>query len=966
MSRTSLQFAKDITSQANAAWLSGEFLEKVTPTTKNLLEYWFDPGYCDLRLVNFHDGQRQAILNAIFIHEVIKSKNIFEAYQHFSPDLLLEGDGNLSELSKAKYSHPKYAIKMATGTGKTFVLQALLIWQYLNAKHEREGGNYSKNFLVVAPGLIVYERLLDAFLGKEKENDDGREFETSDVFKTQDLFIPESYRDEIFGFLKSSVVKKEEIGTKVVGDGLVAITNWHLLAGVEEENGEEEVEAPGDVNPVEVVNSMLPVRPGTNAGNSLDVLDNQYGKGRELEYLMSLPDLVTFNDEAHHIHEVKKAGEATEVEWQKSLTAIAEPKGEKFIQIDFSATPYNQVGKTKVFFPHIIVDFDLKSAIQKGYVKTLVLDKRKELATLDLDFKAVRDESNKVIGLSEGQRVMLRAGLKKLRILEEQFEKVALDKSKYPKMMIVCEDTKVVPFVSEFFQTEGLNKNDVLEIHSNKKGEVGKDEWLEIKQQLFHLDNHKSPKIVISVLMLREGFDVNNICVIVPLRSSQAPILLEQTIGRGLRQMWREPEFTDIKAENRRRLLIEKTSPENYFDILSIIEHPAFVGFYEELMQDGLAGTDDNDIDTGTGVTGDIISVGLKPDFAKYDFAFPLIVSEAEEVIKDSKLDLNKLQQFPMMGFEQLKKLVPKGEQFISQEMTKGTRFGDYSIGGGILTATSYNEYVSRLVNRVSALLHEPVSGRHLKAQTKYPALQIKLPELAGLTDQYIRTKLFNQEINPLEGDNWRVLMIDVVANHVIKELSKAILEMQDTETINEPQVIQRNISEIDRLRVRENYSIDAAKTIYERTPYPSNKGQFEKDFMEYADADNTVEAFVKLLVDKHYFVRFRYLKEDGLMAFYYPDFMVRGNNGKIYIVETKAQDQISHPNVQKKQVSAVNWVSRVNALPAELRSNATWEYVLIGDSFFYDWKDKNASVVDMLEFAKLRSRIEKPISLFS
>lgn len=962
MSRTSLQFAKDITSQANAAWLSGSFLEGVTPTTKNLLEYWFSDGYSELRAINFHEGQRQAILNTIYLHEVVKSKNIFEAYQHFSPDLLLEGDGSLSELSKAKYSHPKYAIKMATGTGKTFVLQALLIWQYLNAKHEK--GNYSKNFLVVAPGLIVYERLLDAFLGKETESREGRDFETSDVFKMQDLFIPESYRDELFGFLKSSVVKKEELGTKVVGDGLVAITNWHLLAGVDEDNSEEEVDAPGDLNPTKVIRSILPVRPGTSAGNNLEMLDSQFGKGKELEYLTSLPNLVTFNDEAHHIHEVKKAGEATEVEWQKSLTAIAEPKGEQFIQIDFSATPFNQVGKNKVFFPHIIVDFDLKAAIQKGYVKTLVLDKRKELATLDLDFKAVRDEGNKVIGLSEGQRVMLRAGLKKLRILEQQFEKISEEKNKYPKMMIVCEDTKVVPFVTEFFVSEGLNADDVLEIHSNKKGDVGKDEWLEIKNKLFHLDNHKSPKIVISVLMLREGFDVNNICVIVPLRSSQAPILLEQTIGRGLRQMWREPEFTDIKAENRRRLLIEKTSPQNYFDILSIIEHPAFVGFYEELMQDGLAGTDDNDIDTGTGVTGDIISVGLKSDFGKYDFAFPVIVSEAEEVIKDSKLSIDILRPFPMMTFEALQKLVPKGEQFISQEMTKGTRFGDYSIGGGILTATSYNEYISRLVNRVSSLLHEPVSGRHLKAQTKYPALQIKLPELAGLTDQYVRRKLFGQEIDPMEGENWRVLMVDVVANHVIAELSRAILTMQDTETVNEPQVIQRFISEVDHLRMRKNYSIPAVKTIYERTAYPSNKGNFEKDFIEYSDNDNTVEAFVKLLVDKHYFVRFRYLKDDGLMAFYYPDFLVRTKD-KIYIVETKAQDQISHPNVQKKQVSAVNWISRVNALPLEMRSNATWEYVLIGDTFFYDWKNKNASVVDMLEFAKLRSKIEKAARLF-
>ena len=962
MARNSLQFAKDITSQVNSAWDSGEFIEKVTPTTKALLEYWFSDGYSDLRQINFHVGQRQAILNTIYIHEIIKAKNIFEAYQYFSPDLLLEGDGSLSELSKAKYSHPKYAIKMATGTGKTFVLQALLIWQYLNAKHEK--GNYSKNFLVVAPGLIVYERLLDAFVGKEREDGEGRDFEKSDVYKMQELFIPESYRDEVFGFLQSSVVRKEEIGTKVVGDGLVAITNWHLLAGVDEET-EGQIDAPGDFDPSQVVRSVLPIRPGMTTGNSLDALDNQYGKGRELEYLKNLPNLVTFNDEAHHIHEVNKAGEATEVEWQKSLTAIAESKGEGFIQIDFSATPFNQVGKNKVYFPHIIVDFDLKTAIQKGFVKTLVLDKRKELAAMDLDFKAVRDESNKVIGLSEGQRVMLRAGLKKLRILELQFEKISEEKSKYPKMMIVCEDTKVVPFVTEFFISEGLNQDDVLEIHSNKKGDVGLEEWSEIKNKLFHLDDHKSPKVVISVLMLREGFDVNNICVIVPLRSSQAPILLEQTIGRGLRQMWREPEFADIKAENRKRLLIDKASPQNYFDILSIIEHPAFVGFYEDLMQDGLAGTDDNDINSGTDVVGDIISVGLKSDFAKYDFAFPVIVSEAEEIIKDSKLTIDKLSAFTMMSFENMKKMVPKGEQFISQEMTKGTRFGDYSIGGGIMTATSYNEYVSRLVGRVSSLLHEPVSGRHLKAQTKYPALQIKLPELAGLTDEYIRHKLFNREINPFEDENWRVLMIDVVANHIIAELSRTILKMQETETVSEPQVINRFISEIDKLRMRENYSIPAVKTIYERTGYPSNKGLFEKDFMEYADTDNTVEAFVKLLVDRHYFVRFRYLKEDGLMAFYYPDFFVRGNNGKIYIVETKAQDQISHPNVQKKQVSAVNWVSRVNALPAEMRSNAEWEYVLIGDSFFKDWKNKNASVVEMLEFAKLRSRIQKDNRLF-
>ena len=953
MSQAPLQFAKDISAKVNDAWLSGEYLEKVTPTTKNLLTYWFGESYIENRDLNFHEGQKQAILNVIYLHEVLKTKNIFEAYEQIAPDLLLESDNGLSEISKDKYSHPKYAVKMATGTGKTWVLSALLIWQYLNAKHEQ--GDYTENFLIVAPGLIVYERLLDAFLGKEREGGDGRDFETSDIFHSQDLFLPESYREEVFGFFKSCVVKKEEIGSKVTGDGLVAVTNWHLLAGVEE-GVEEETETPGDIDPVEVMKSVLPARPGTSTGNDLNVLDSVYGHGRGLAYLRDLPDLMVFNDEAHHIHEMRKGQESLEVEWQKSLSHIAETKGARFVQVDFSATPYNQVGKAKVYFPHIVVDFELKTAIQKGYVKTLVLDRRKEIAAMELDFKAERDEAGKVIGLSEGQRVMLRAGLKKLQILEKDFERIAPERNKYPKMMIVCEDTKVAPFVTEFLQTEGLSADDVLEIHSDRKGDVGKDEWADIKNKLFHLDEHKSPKVIVSVLMLREGFDVNNICVIVPLRSSQAPILLEQTIGRGLRQMWREPEFADIKEENRRRLLIEKTSPQNYFDILSIVEHPAFIGFYDELMKEGLAGVDDTEITGGTGVTGDIISVGLRAGYEKYDFSFPVIVSEAEEVIKDKKLSVDDLRPFDKATFDQLKKMVSKGEQFISQEMTKGTRFGDYSIHGGIMTATSYNEFVSRLVNRVSVLVSEPVSGRHLKEQTRYPAIQIRMPELAALVDGYVRTRLFNQEIDPFADDNWRILMVNLITDHIIQELSTAIQKMQETEMVSEPEVIQRKVSEVSSLRMRESYSLPTSKTIYERTPYPSHSGGLEKGFIEYADSDSGVEAFVKLLVDKHYFVRFRYLKDDGLMAQYHPDFFVKCD-GKIYIVETKAQDQISHPNVQKKQIAALNWVYRVNQLPPEMRSNATWEYVIIGDAFFNDWKEKGASVSEMLEFAKLRAK---------
>ena len=81
--------------------------------------------------LNFHVGQKQAILNAIVAHEVLATTNLLALYQQVAPDALLAGN-RMNDLAQAKHAHPKYCFKMATGTGKTWVLQALLIWQLLN------------------------------------------------------------------------------------------------------------------------------------------------------------------------------------------------------------------------------------------------------------------------------------------------------------------------------------------------------------------------------------------------------------------------------------------------------------------------------------------------------------------------------------------------------------------------------------------------------------------------------------------------------------------------------------------------------------------------------------------------------------------------------------------------------------------------------------------------------------------
>lgn len=946
----SLELAARLSADVNEAFENGSMLEAVTPVTADLLKYWFTEPYTNERRFNFHQGQRQSILNVIYLHEVLKISSVSEIYEKAAPDLMAEAD--MEAFSKEKYNLPKYAVKMATGTGKTWVMHALLLWQMLNARHEEErSGRYTKNFLIVAPGLVVYDRLLDAYLGRLKQGSNERDIRTNDFYRNLDLFIPPQYRDEVFGFVQNNVVSKEDgIGRKITGDGLIGLTNWHLFLGYEEEEVPEEY---GDTPPA-IIEDILPLRPGISAGNALDALDRQYLRGNELEYLAELPDLMVINDEAHHIHENKVAGEVKEVEWQRGLNYIAQSKGKRFFQIDFSATPYDTSGsgknKVKHYFPHIVVDFDLATAMKQGLVKTLLLDKRQELTELEgLDYKAVRDERNKVVGLSDGQRLMLRAGLAKLRILEDGFVKI--DATKYPKMLVMCEDTSVTPFVEKFLYEEGLAQEDVLRIDSTAKGELKDTEWMRVKERLFNVDNYASPKVIVSVLMLREGFDVNNICVIVPLRSSQASILLEQTVGRGLRLMWREPEYQEEKMENRCNVLIKKKQPKSYIDMLSIVEHPAFDQFYKELMAEGLAGTDEGELG-GSGVTGDLVKVGLKENYRDYDVFWPMVIRDAEEEITPSQINLNALQPFTAFSLEHLRTYqATNGETFVSQAVITETTFGKYQVKADLFTATSYNEYLMKLLRTITTRM-DRVGAR---ATRELPTLQINQLEIVRIMDAYIRTRLFGGAFNPFNGNDWKILLSKnaIVTQHIIKEMSIAIHRMQESVMTSEAVVEKLWFSSVSTLRIRESYSMELEKVIYERMGYPSNRGGFEKAFSEFLDRDAGVERFLKINESQHRFASLFYIREDGLLASYHPDFMVC-TSGKVYIIETKGDDKVQDKNVRRKKLATIEWCKKINRLDKNDRMNREWEYVLLSETAFYGLANNGATLEELCALNKV------------
>jgi len=932
-------------------------LEKVSPVTADLLRWWFQQDCVDARAVNFHNGQRQAILHAIYAHEVLQSESLVDLYQKLAAEDLLTAR-RLEEVLRSE--HPKYCLKMATGTGKTWVLQALMYWQFLNASRAPEDARFTRNFLVVAPGLIVYQRLLDAFRGKMREGKP--DWETSDLARYRDLFVPDAYREEVFRFVQGNVCPKEELGVKVTAGGLIGICNWHALADAGEEiEADNEIETPGVTpDPKDVAASALPLSPGTSAGNSLEMLNRRFERGSVMNYLRDLPGLLVFNDEAHHIHELRSEGEITEVEWQKSLRTIAEPKGRRFIQVDFSATPYNQVGTgaraKAIYFPHIIADFDLRAAMHEGLVKSLVLDKRRELGALpneELQFKADRDEHGNPV-LSEGQRIMVRAGLAKLRKLEVEFG--TLDTSRRPKMLVVCEDTSVTPLVEDELKRLGLQDEEILRVDSNRKGDLPEAEWAKLREQLFDMDAHANPRVVISVLMLREGFDVNNICVIVPLRTTGAKILLEQTVGRGLRLMWRGNEFDDQKQENR-ELIRAGQEPKSLIDVLSIVEHPKFEEFYEQLRKDGYEFAEATPTDSGTRSTGDLISVGLREGFEEFDFSIPFVLREREEELVQRELDVMTLPEFPMQ-VTHLKNQIGKGDVFRSTDLQTGTQFGDYRVDGGVMTATGYNDYLGRMARRISESLSAPVtnSSKVFANIAAFPFLQVNLPQLTGWVDAFIRRRLFGGNFDPNDDENWRLLLLAPVADHVIREFGRKLPELTEVETDTPPEIGHRNLSEVDRLAMREEYSVVVTKCIYERLPYPSRNGEFEKAFIERAQGDGAVAAFCKLNEQKHTFLRLRYVKENGLPGYYHPDFLVRTADA-IYLTETKAETMLALPDVQRKRRAAIAWCELINELSEEARSKRQWHYALVGERLFYEFRSKGASLEEVLNFARLRPK---------
>jgi type III restriction enzyme len=304
------------------------------------------------------------------------------------------------------------------------------------------------------------------------------------------------------------------------------------------------------------------------------------------------------------------------------------------------------------------------------------------------------------------------------------------------------------------------------------------------------------------------------------------------------------------------------------------------------------------------------------------------------------------------MKLDELKPLVKnKGDTFYSEELTVKTTFGEYTVSADIFTAKSYNSFIQKVVNAVS-VIHVNARGRK---QRDFPVMQVNSALIAKLTDEYIRHRLFGEEFDPLKDNNWRILLItqQSIIKHIVSNIAQAVYDSMKNLKVNEARIVKKYFSEVPEIRVRETYAISVAKNIYEKISYPSHSGGFEKDFIEFIDADSKVKAFVKINEYYNDFANIIYIRDDGLLAHYYPDFMIRACD-QIYLVETKSERDMSNKNVQNKRLAAIDWVGKVNELPVEERMNCSWSYVLLSQNTFEQMKKQGATTCEILEYAKL------------
>ena len=228
--------------------------------------------------------------------------------------------------------------------------------------------------------------------------------------------------------------------------------------------------------------------------------------------LAEMRDLVIIMDESHHYRA------------DKGMAALNEL--DPILGLELTATPIATIKNKQVHFKNVVYEYPLSEAIKDGYTRVPFAVTR-----TDIDFYHFGDE--------QLDKLMLNDGVKCHEMIKNKLAFYSKNNNKAlvkPFMLVVCKDTDHAKKIEEYIKSNefrnGKYKNKTIKIESKMTG-IETEANTKLLLDVERTDN--PVEIVIHVNMLKEGWDVNNLYTIVPLRTASSKILREQMVGRGLR-----------------------------------------------------------------------------------------------------------------------------------------------------------------------------------------------------------------------------------------------------------------------------------------------------------------------------------------------------------------------------------------------------------------------------------------------
>jgi type III restriction enzyme len=806
--------------EAVKAWRADNY-RGTTDTTRVLLKHWF---YNDHKLrtgapFKYHPSQQEAIETLIFVWEAEKvrsRKDLLERYAREWKDIRLPAFDEFA----------RYCVKMATGSGKTKVMSLAIAWQFLNAVREQDdiAKDYAKTFLLLAPNVIVLERLKSDFAGGA-------------IFKN-DPVIPR----ELAIFWELDCVMRGDT-ERAPAEGALFLTNIQQFYERSERNGDEEPEE---------MTALLGPKPPTKKVEVTDFgerIANRSGR------------LLVVNDEAHHTHD-------EESEWNNVIRGLHR-ETPLAAQLDFSATPRYQKG---AIFPWTTSDYPLKQAILDNIVKRPM----KGVAKIE--------EAKSQIA-SVRYRGYLAAAVERWREYRDQLSPL----KRKPVLFIMMNSTEDAEDVGAWLRErypEDFSGTKTQIIHTDKSGEVSKKDLDVARAAVRDVDDPKSPiHAIVSVLMLREGWDVKNVTVVVGLRpyTAKANILPEQAIGRGLRLM-----FRDV--------------PVGFTERVDIIGNQKFLDFVDDLEK-----LEDLKLDTFELGKEKLRIATILPLENRKEFDIGLPVLSPTLVRKKTLAD--EIGELDVMSFQTI--LLP-----LSADVSKSKTFR-YE-GYDIIT-------LQKEVERDYKVPEPQTSQEVIGFYARRIAEQVKLPSqfaiLAPKVREFFEEKAFGQWVDLAEMNAVRAMSTPVAHYVCVDVFSKALKKLTIAE--QEPQLLEPARMLMTCAPFPWSRPVwEGTKTLFNLVPCDN---QFERDFARFLDNAEDVKAFAKL--PQPFGFSIDYTDSGMNLRSYYPDFAAVDLKQTHWLLETKGAEDIE---VSFKDAAAMQWCANATQL-----SGTRWEYLKVGQKAF-------------------------------